>query len=658
MALSRLMWFGTKDFSRWIKTHSPGSDYSMAGYSERLDYLNGGVGMRGSINGHAERTITWNRMTAAEARQVTDFAYGTYGDGPIYFLDPVSMEQNALNKAWSAPAITGKDAVPLIGDERPELVPNGDQSYGYPTQMAKYTIPSGANGRSFYVPVPPGCTAWVGAHGDTSSSGGVKVQPTVRGVPVGSSSVVAVAGVDTPQRVTDSFPGGDQTGIEVSLSGGLAEVLGANLNPFESTPAPGVTASVGPSAPSWAGTAVGALWNDMGKFTYHAGTPAEVAPGHALDWGCSVKTTGGGNLAPIVFSNRITATKFAVMVTAWASSDISVWVDRKPVRTSLDPFITPGDGYQFVIVEGLSAGAHQVDVMVGSGSSFLQVLVPAGGSIAAGEAPAFRLGLVGDSYTDTGLRPAYGGLVRELFRLTGWTIVHLGQGSTGYTNNGASSGDATKSVYGSPSRIAALVAAAVHAVLVVGSVNDGAATPAALSAAVIDYTAKVKAALGPVPLIVAGVEPLNLYGNDPTTWDILNAAVLAAARTASNVVGVIDWRGESWLTGTGSVSAPRGDGNQDIYIGSADGVDTIHPNLEGQKYLAGRFVQAFKAPAVTTIAGLIVQVLPTGVTPETGPFISGQGQAGMQFEGRVQATPYSLAHDSFGLSVKLVETEV
>jgi hypothetical protein len=72
---------------------------------------------------------------------------------------------------------------------------------------------------------------------------------------------------------------------------------------------------------------------------------------------------------------------------------------------------------------------------------------------------------------------------------------------------------------------------------------------------------------------------------------LVNAAILAAADAAPNVIGVIDWRGEDWLTGTGSVSNPKGDGNQDIYIGDAAGTDTIHANYQGQKYLGGRLVE-------------------------------------------------------------------
>jgi hypothetical protein len=58
-----------------------------------------------------------------------------------------------------------------------------------------------------------------------------------------------------------------------------------------------------------------------------------------------------------------------------------------------------------------------------------------------------------------------------------------------------------------------------------------------------------------------------------------------------------------------------------------------------------------------TLAGMIVQILADGVTPETGGFISGQGHSGCKFLGRPSLVPYSTATglDLVGLSAKLGE---
>lgn len=59
----------------------------------------------------------------------------------------------------------------------------------------------------------------------------------------------------------------------------------------------------------------------------------------------------------------------------------------------------------------------------------------------------------------------------------------------------------------------------------------------------------------------------------------------------------------------------------------------------------------------SVFSGIMVQVLPAGVTPETGGFISGQGNAGCKFEGAPTQTPYGAALDLVGMSAKLTESD-
>lgn len=385
--------------------------------------------------------------------------------------------------------------------------------------------------------------------------------------------------------------------LSATIAAFQPNALGAKMNPYETDVYAGATLTHKAGATADFTANPGAvLWDDFASIRYPAGTPVTAVPDQPYLYGCKLTPTGGGNPQSLYGSFYVTAEKFALMVTAWGTTDVTIYVDRKPL--TLDPYLVP-EGQWFVIAEGLGGGAHLVEFIVGWGANFLQVVAPPATSVTIGPAPAFKIGITGDSYTDSGIAPYFAGLSREIWRLTGWTPIQLGQGSTGYTNNGHNSGDTTKSVYGSPSRLAALEAADPDVVMVVGSVNDGAATPSVVEQAATDYYA----ALAPRPVIVVGVEPLFDAG-DPNyvAWDLVNAAILAAANAAENVIGVIDWRGEDWLTGTGSVSNPQGDGNQDIYIGDPAGTDTIHPNYQGQKYLAGRLVERFRPLTLGDIA--------------------------------------------------------
>jgi hypothetical protein len=58
-----------------------------------------------------------------------------------------------------------------------------------------------------------------------------------------------------------------------------------------------------------------------------------------------------------------------------------------------------------------------------------------------------------------------------------------------------------------------------------------------------------------------------------------------------------------------------------------------------------------------TLSGIIVQVLPTGVLPEPGGFISGQGASGCVFNGWPEKEMYSAVMDYVGLRADFIETE-
>jgi hypothetical protein len=210
------IYFGTKEYAHWIRAFAPGITYQPVGYPERLQFLNGGTASRQSFNAHMEYTLTWPNTTRDRVRQVTDFAYGIYGMGYIYWLDPVAMDKNLFNLGWSTPGIATMDALPLVGTTRPERVINGDQSLGYPAVMARYSVTPGDAARSFYAPVPAGYTAWIGAHGDISDQG-LTVRQTIAGTPVGTPASVPVLGVDDSTRFSTSISGGNQGGIEISL---------------------------------------------------------------------------------------------------------------------------------------------------------------------------------------------------------------------------------------------------------------------------------------------------------------------------------------------------------------------------------------------------------------------------------------------------------
>ena len=375
--------------------------------------------------------------------------------------------------------------------------------------------------------------------------------------------------------------------------------IGSLMQPYQDTPWTGLTQAYG-NLVTGDFTASPLLIDPTdSRLTFIGGNPVLVDSGVPA-YGYTNRPTGGTNAQPLMFRFTFKGTRFGMFVTNWGAGDIWVWVDGKPVQ--LPGYVaTPAvSGEQkYYSVKGFPDAVHDVQVVMGIPLNLIKVMFQPGTRVVARPKPRYRLS-VGptDSYGDLGLPPYWGGLMVELHRLTGFEIGQLGQGSTGVNNPGLDGGGNQipgKSVYGSTARLDALQAFNPHLILTaLPSLNDGGWSFAQNKAAGAAFLQAVASRLPNARVILLPPEPLNVTGVDQV---ILNALVPVSHELAAeygNVAGVLDWRTEDWLTGTGSLYAPANNGNQDFYIGTADGLDQIHPNRDGQVYLASMMVEGMR----------------------------------------------------------------
>jgi hypothetical protein len=207
------MWFGTRAYMQEVPDPDIDPDFSSVGWSQPTSYLNGGLGVSASTNSHHEYYLSWTAISAAEGRQVTDYADGVYGSGLIYWLDPIAARSNVLPQSWATPSIGGYDGVPLAGDVRPTLSTNSVTSQGYPAELATYTLTEDSVLRSVFVPIPAGYVAWVGVHGAGDAQDMVKVTPYT-GSTAGTVVYPTILSTATTTRVNTEIEG---TGLELSL---------------------------------------------------------------------------------------------------------------------------------------------------------------------------------------------------------------------------------------------------------------------------------------------------------------------------------------------------------------------------------------------------------------------------------------------------------
>lgn len=244
MALYRQMWFGTRERMTAVRAPKVDYDASKAGWDGGVtQFLNGGAYVRRSVTSHKLYNMSWGNMSRDEIREINDYADGVHGTGPIYFIDPFAMDKNLLPQYWATPRLALYDAPMLNGGTRfsaiafPEILTN---ALGYPSVAMQYTIDSSSvvvdKRPSVYIPIPAGHTLWFGAHGVEQASA---TSPLTVTSDNGVTQRVAVLSVFTNERFSNSYVGGTNSGITISLgangtavlSGMMAQVLPTGMLP-------------------------------------------------------------------------------------------------------------------------------------------------------------------------------------------------------------------------------------------------------------------------------------------------------------------------------------------------------------------------------------------------------------------------------------------
>jgi hypothetical protein len=157
----------------------------------------------------------------------------------------------------------------------------------------------------------------------------------------------------------------------------------------------------------------------------------------------------------------------------------------------------------------------------------------------------------------------------------------------------------------------------------------------------------------------------------PTTSNTLNLPVESieynvALGTSRNVwvpipAGYTAWVGAYGVDGTGGTvvatptTGPTTEGANDALTLLDVTDDSRFTNSYSSANFDGVNI-SLGGVGTVLITGIMVQVLKTGVTPQTGPFISGQGNSGVSFAAQPTYTPYSAALDRVGVIAELVET--
>lgn len=374
-------------------------------------------------------------------------------------------------------------------------------------------------------------------------------------------------------------------------------------------------------------------------------------------WNPATTLLPGDTCAGLDFYLYGTEVEIAVQVGFSGALPIIIFVDGLPVTADTDvTTINPvtGNTIYYIKLSWLAAKTRHIEIFTSRLGNWSLVFFDPTAGIAPGPARR-KIAWLGDSFFSGATTSGANALQVTPFlasRRMGVECVNPSYGGTGYTNAGS------YVIYGAASRMAQLVAAQPDLVVVLGSVNDDAASAATITAAAAACFAAIKAALPNVPIIVFGPQPTNATDTIGATRQANIAAVKAAAIAADNVIGFHDmvgtaaavpaaWSskqynegdlvtrlGSVWkymnsgtastpaapgsagstaglwklvtyiLEGTGKVGSTTGDGSRDVLLYS----DGTHPTADGHRALAALVEQQIRADLVNCAEGGVMVV--------------------------------------------------
>lgn len=217
------VWFGPRGYMKWVPAARVDMPSSRMTRTTKMTFIEGGARTRTSHAGHKTYVMSWIQKPRDEIRPILDMSAGMFGDGHIYFSDPFAMDKNVLNDVFSMPYLSGKDGIILDNRRtRPQLIETDANPYGFPAYSAIFDVPAiGAGERryEFFVPIPPGYTAWVGATGKAGTGGVVECLNALGPNSVGAPTALSLLSVTGSTRFNHSVTSSQAIGVVLRLGG-------------------------------------------------------------------------------------------------------------------------------------------------------------------------------------------------------------------------------------------------------------------------------------------------------------------------------------------------------------------------------------------------------------------------------------------------------
>lgn len=182
------LWIGTT--SKFVEVPLPELplDAALSGYGEEMRFENGGQAVAGSFGQARRYEFNYPLVDSGELGLLRRIRQGSFGDGLVFFSDPMAQRLNLFSPVWAEPGLLEVGDWPDIYDTAPSFSNVAANSYGQPLRKATFTVTNTntAPGKQFVIPIPPDQTLHVGVSG--AATGIAIVRVTAHNIAAGSSA--------------------------------------------------------------------------------------------------------------------------------------------------------------------------------------------------------------------------------------------------------------------------------------------------------------------------------------------------------------------------------------------------------------------------------------------------------------------------------------
>lgn len=248
--MSCMSWFGNTNKFQWVETPSVGVQKSINEWSGNVLFLNGGLGVVRSNQGHVTYDFNYEARVYDNLTVFQQYRNGFYGTGPFYWVDKMLQDMNVMAPAWASPGLIELGWT-NISTVVPAFTATPANTIGLHHRSATFSftagsvIPTSVNSPSMLLPIPEGDSLNLYVTGSRTGVGAIRVELWKMGANTADSvqNIVPASASGIPAKVTISYANAHYVRIIVSktstavgtvtLSGVIAQLQSPNkvLNP-------------------------------------------------------------------------------------------------------------------------------------------------------------------------------------------------------------------------------------------------------------------------------------------------------------------------------------------------------------------------------------------------------------------------------------------